>query len=86
MICTLFRAKSGGMIIVSRAKSGGMIIVSRPKSGSMIIISGAKSGGKYDISKCWHRLKTPLDYLTTDTSLSPTRRGFAPGFVNCKKW
>ena len=26
-----------------------------------------------------------LDYLTTHTSLSPIRRGFAPGFVNCKK-
>ena len=26
-----------------------------------------------------------FDYLTTHTSLSPTRRGFAPGFVNYKK-
>jgi len=26
-----------------------------------------------------------LDYLTTHTSISPTRRGFAPGFVNYKK-
>ena len=26
-----------------------------------------------------------LDYLTTDTSLSPIRRGFVPGFVNYKK-
>jgi hypothetical protein len=26
-----------------------------------------------------------LDYLTTHTSLSPMRRGFAPGFVNYKK-
>jgi hypothetical protein len=26
-----------------------------------------------------------LDYLTTHTSLSPIRRGFAPGFVNFKK-
>jgi len=26
-----------------------------------------------------------LDYLTTNTSLSPIRRGFAPGFVNNKK-
>jgi len=26
-----------------------------------------------------------LDYLTTHTCLSPIRRGFAPGFVNCKK-
>jgi hypothetical protein len=26
-----------------------------------------------------------LDYLTTRTSLSPIRRGFAPGFVNYKK-
>jgi hypothetical protein len=26
-----------------------------------------------------------LDYLTTLTSLSPLRRGFAPGFVNYKK-
>jgi len=26
-----------------------------------------------------------LDYLTTHTSLSPIRRGFAPGFVNSKK-
>jgi hypothetical protein len=26
-----------------------------------------------------------LDYLTTYTSLSPIRRGFAPGFVNYKK-
>jgi hypothetical protein len=26
-----------------------------------------------------------LDYLTTHTSLSPRRRGFAPGFVNYKK-
>jgi len=26
-----------------------------------------------------------LDYLTTHTSLSPLRRGFAPGFVNYKK-
>jgi len=26
-----------------------------------------------------------LDYLTTHTSLSPIRHGFAPGFVNCKK-
>jgi len=25
-----------------------------------------------------------LDYLTTDTRLSPIRRGFAPGFVNYK--
>jgi hypothetical protein len=25
-----------------------------------------------------------LDYLTTHTSLSPKRRGFAPGFVNYK--
>jgi hypothetical protein len=25
-----------------------------------------------------------LDYLTTNTSLSPIRRGFAPGFVNYK--
>jgi hypothetical protein len=25
------------------------------------------------------------NYLTTHTSLSPIRRGFAPGFVNCKK-
>jgi len=25
-----------------------------------------------------------LDYLTTHTSLSPIRRGFAHGFVNCK--
>jgi hypothetical protein len=25
-----------------------------------------------------------LDYLTTHTSLSPIRRGFAPGFVNYK--
>ena len=25
-----------------------------------------------------------LDYLTTHTSLSPIRYGFAPGFVNCK--
>jgi len=27
-----------------------------------------------------------LDYLTTHTNLSPIRRGFAPGFVNYKKW
>jgi hypothetical protein len=26
-----------------------------------------------------------LGYLTTHTSLSPIRRGFAPGFVNYKK-
>jgi hypothetical protein len=26
-----------------------------------------------------------LDYLTTHTSLSPIRRGFAPGFVNYQK-
>jgi hypothetical protein len=26
-----------------------------------------------------------LDYLTTQTSLSPIRRGFAPDFVNYKK-
>jgi hypothetical protein len=26
-----------------------------------------------------------LDYLTTHTSLSPVRRGFAPSFVNYKK-
>jgi hypothetical protein len=26
-----------------------------------------------------------MDYLTTDTSLSPIRRGFAPGFVNYKE-
>jgi hypothetical protein len=26
-----------------------------------------------------------LDYLTTHTSLSPIRRGFAPGFVNYKE-
>jgi hypothetical protein len=26
-----------------------------------------------------------LDCLTTRASLSPIRRGFAPGFVNCKK-
>ena len=26
-----------------------------------------------------------LDYLATHTSLSPILRGFAPGFVNCKK-
>jgi len=26
-----------------------------------------------------------LDYLTTHASLSPTRRGFAPAFVNYKK-
>jgi len=26
-----------------------------------------------------------VDYLTTHTSLSPIRRGFAPGFVNYKK-
>jgi hypothetical protein len=26
-----------------------------------------------------------LDYLTTHKSLSPIRRGFAPGFVNYKK-
>jgi hypothetical protein len=26
-----------------------------------------------------------LDYLTTHTSLSPIRRGFAPGFLNYKK-
>jgi hypothetical protein len=26
-----------------------------------------------------------LDYLTPHTSLSPIRRGFAPGFVNYKK-
>jgi len=26
-----------------------------------------------------------LDYLTTPTSLSPIRRGFAPGFVSYKK-
>jgi len=26
-----------------------------------------------------------LDYSTTHTSLSPIRRGFAPGFVNYKK-
>jgi len=26
-----------------------------------------------------------LDYLTTHTSQSPIRRGFAPGFVNYKK-
>jgi hypothetical protein len=26
-----------------------------------------------------------LDYLTTHTSLSPIRRGFAPGFVDYKK-
>jgi hypothetical protein len=26
-----------------------------------------------------------LDYLTTHTSLSPIRHGFAPGFVNYKK-
>ena len=27
-----------------------------------------------------------VGYLTTRTSLSPIRRGFAPGFVNYKKW
>jgi len=27
-----------------------------------------------------------LDYLATHAKLSPIRRGFAPGFVNCKKW
>jgi hypothetical protein len=27
-----------------------------------------------------------LDYLRTHTSLSPIQRGFAPGFVNYKKW
>jgi hypothetical protein len=27
-----------------------------------------------------------LDYLATHTSLSPIRRGFAPGFANYKKW
>jgi hypothetical protein len=27
-----------------------------------------------------------VDYLTTHTSLSPIRCGFAPGFVNYKKW
>jgi hypothetical protein len=26
-----------------------------------------------------------MDYLTTHTSLSPIRRGFAPSFVNYKK-
>jgi len=26
-----------------------------------------------------------LDYIATHTSLSPIRRGFAPGFVNYKK-
>jgi hypothetical protein len=26
-----------------------------------------------------------MDYLTTHTSLSPIRRGFAPGFVNNEK-
>ena len=26
-----------------------------------------------------------MDYLTTHTSLSPIRRGFAPGFINYKK-
>ena len=26
-----------------------------------------------------------MDYLTTHTSISPIRRGFAPGFVNYKK-
>jgi len=26
-----------------------------------------------------------LDYLTTDASISPIRRGFAPGFGNYKK-
>jgi hypothetical protein len=26
-----------------------------------------------------------LDYITSHTSLSPIRRGFAPGFVNYKK-
>ena len=26
-----------------------------------------------------------MSYLATHTSLSPIRRGFAPGFVNCKK-
>jgi len=30
----------------------------------------------------WVRL---LDYITTHASLSPIRRGFAPGFVNYKK-
>ena len=27
-----------------------------------------------------------MDYITTHTSLSPIRCGFAPGFVNYKKW
>ena len=27
-----------------------------------------------------------MDYLTTHTSLPPIPRGFAPGFVNYKKW
>ena len=27
-----------------------------------------------------------MDYLATHTSLSPIRHGFAPGFVNYKKW
>ena len=31
----------------------------------------------------WVRL---LDYLTIHTSLSPILRGFAPGFVDYKKW
>jgi hypothetical protein len=88
-------AKSGGMIIASRAKSGGTIIISRAKSGDNITTFGSTNYDhttsllaypEYDISKCWHRLKTPLDYLTTHTSLSPIRRGFAPGFVNCQKW
>ena len=31
------------------------------------------------------QLVRQLDYLTTDASLSPIRRGFAPGFVKYKK-
>jgi hypothetical protein len=32
-----------------------------------------------------NELLRSLDYLTTHTSLSPIRRGLAPGFVNYKK-
>ena len=38
-----------------------------------------------DIATCKCITKEKMQHLTTHTSLSPIRRGFAPGFVNHKK-
>ena len=42
-----------------------------------------ESGVKHQYN--WRTQVAQLDYLTTHKSLSPIRRGFAPGFVNYKK-